>query len=1106
MTRLSITFVLLGAAVAALISFQRAVPLGQTAPTLAIPERGLALPKAHAWERARWHMLKRLPAGATQVPRGAMELARQQSARLPRSSAPQRYQKHAGALAKAAASWQSMGPNRRGGRTRRIVFNSQGTMFAAGVSGGVWRFEQTRWEPLGDRLANVNVGALAIAPDNDQVMYAGTGELYRRTNRAYASMTGSGVFKSTNGGQDWLQLSASNNENFDYVSDLVVSSVNPQRIYAATNTGVWQSSNGGTSFSQSLDIRENAGSRFEGCTDLDLLNDGGRDRLLVSCASRSTDDRYYLPGLLPGACAGPCDGRVYLNADAASGQAWDVVLSEPGMGRTSLAYSASDPAVVYALSASTVPGPDKTGDGIGDYDNGLHGVFRSDDGGSTWTAQLRNTDSDPVSTWMLSFAWQARTDNNTPYGAGWYNQAIAVDPDNPDVVWVGGMQLYRSDNAGQNFGLTSNYYSSNNVPGSQGPEMHPDIHALVFDRSGDLWVGNDGGVWRARDIDAPTDRIRDGYRSLLSGGMRFDAVVTDYTTTQFYHGSVSPNGELVLGGMQDNGTDVYNYPGYPNQWVRFLGGDGAHTAFNSQDLSMWISAQNGYLVRVDRLLQFEQYQERILAQAKDADELMFITPFELDPQDQGRIFVGGKRLIRGRYDEDVWQVASAPFGTEFADKTNTLAVANDQPWVLAGTGNAIYRITSANTSSASTVPGSTQPRAGWVSSLIFDPGDTNVAYATYSSFGGDHVFKSTDGGQSFVAIDGSGAGRLPDVPVHSLAIHPELPDSLYVGTDLGVFFTQDGGDNWQLEDTGFGGAIVERVVINQPDFAGTVYLFAFTYGRGVWRAPLAEVDGASPFEISAEVSGLWYDESEPGHGVQVQVIDGAEGQRLLATWYVYENGKPLWLIGTGEVGEDRATLDMTVTTGADFGSRFDPADVVREPWGTLELVFASTSELSMGWQSTYGEGRSGTLSLQRLTQPADIRPAGSPVTLCSTAVYNNPNEDGHGIVLETIEQDGSPAIAWSWFHYRGGEQLWLVGSGAFADGQVESEAFAGVTGDFPPVFAENSAQVSRWGTVTFRFSGERQFTVDYLPDDGSEPAGSLTFDALTTLADSNCTN
>ena len=131
-----------------------------------------AIPKAAAWERAQWHVQKRLGDGMDTLPMNALQPARSRMESMPRSSAPALYSKSfSGGNAKAAAAWEPLGPNQKGGRTRRIVFDSIGVQYAAGVSGGVWRFESGRWHPLGDRLVNLNVGALAIDPHADNVLY-----------------------------------------------------------------------------------------------------------------------------------------------------------------------------------------------------------------------------------------------------------------------------------------------------------------------------------------------------------------------------------------------------------------------------------------------------------------------------------------------------------------------------------------------------------------------------------------------------------------------------------------------------------------------------------------------------------------------------------------------------------------------------------------------------------------------------------------------------------------------------------------------------------------------------------------------------------------------
>ncbi|HEY0781063.1 MAG TPA: hypothetical protein VGE98_01305, partial [Thermoanaerobaculia bacterium] len=110
----------------------------------------------------------------------------------------------------------------------------------------------------------------------------------------------------------------------------------------------------------------------------------------------------------------------------------------------------------------------------------------------------------------------------------------------------------------------------------------------------------------------------------------------------------------------------------------------------------------------------------------------------------------------------------------------------------------------------------------------------------YSTFGGTHVYQSLDGGATWQGIDGrTPAGALPDLPVHTLAIDPRHPQRLYVGTDLGIFLSEDGGGSWAVEDAGFADVVTESLAVGQgPD--GRPALYAFTHGRGAWRLTLPD--------------------------------------------------------------------------------------------------------------------------------------------------------------------------------------------------------------------------------------------------------------------------
>ena len=158
---------------------------------------------------------------------------------------------------------------------------------------------------------------------------------------------------------------------------------------------------------------------------------------------------------------------------------------------------------------------------------------------------------------------------------------------------------------------------------------------------------------------------------------------------------------------------------------------------------------------------------------------------------------------------------------------------SDSNYVLAGMSDGyIHRTTIGTTAGSATVWSYALPRSGYVSSLAFDPVHKNVAYATYSTFGGTHVWKSIDSGATWYGIDGSGPTGLPDIPMHSIVVDPTNRLTLYVGSDLGVFTSTDGGATWAVENTGFANVVTESLVRNGTN------LYAFTHGRGAWRVAM----------------------------------------------------------------------------------------------------------------------------------------------------------------------------------------------------------------------------------------------------------------------------
>jgi hypothetical protein len=729
-------------------------------------------------------------------------------------------------------AWTPLGPGNIGGRTRIVRYHptQPTTIFAAGVSGGVWRSddEGASWRPTADGLANIAVNALAIDRRQPEIMYAGTGEGYFREEIRGTGLPlrGGGIFVTRDGGASWQRLAATDTEDFWWVNDIEIGIGDPRRIYAATRTGVWRSADSGQTWSRLLatDVRG-------GCLDLALLPDRSEDVLLASCGSYE-------------------QATVYRFARAAEDSAPEVALREESMGRTSLAIAPSNPDVVYALAASNDPGPG------GNYQQSLLAVYRSDRGGAagSWQPRVTNTDPLRINTLLLTNVSSATleecgfTSRNSYTNMGWYTNVIAVDPRDADRVWAAGVDWFRSDDGGRTWGLAS---SQNGPFNSFQAYAHVDQHAIAFHPGYDgqsnqrMMIGNDGGVYRTTSA---RGRVSTGARagcqsSVQTIGIRWESLNHDYGVTQFYYGLPVGDGTTYIGGTQDNGTLLGTDDTGANGWRPIFGGDGGYVAVNptrpeiiyaeSQWANIGKSIDGGTrFTTATRGL--DPIRSSVLGPESN---YLFVAPFVMDPTNPDRLWVGGDYLYRTSDGATLWVKASTLIPDSGLVSTISIA-ASDSSRVAAGTHKGdVMASRAALSATAQTAWRTSRPRSGWVTSVAFDPRDANIIYATYGNFGGRHVYRSDNDGATWTSIDGNGSQSLPDIPVHSIAIDPDNRSRLYVGTDVGVFVSLDGGGSWMVEETGYGAVVTEWLAIHR-DAAGRKRIFAFTHGRGAWRAEL----------------------------------------------------------------------------------------------------------------------------------------------------------------------------------------------------------------------------------------------------------------------------
>jgi photosystem II stability/assembly factor-like uncharacterized protein len=772
-------------------------------------------------ETERYYQFKRAPGGDEPVPVERYISAANHIKRMPvySTALASRLTGHRGYSIEAVLSeWVPLGPGNIGGRTRSILIDpgAPEVMYAAGVAGGVWKTTNAgdSWQALDDLLPNLAVSSMAMDPTNSNVIYAGTGEGFSNGD----AVRGAGMLKTTDAGASWTYLTSTSNSNFFLINDIVISRNNHLRVYAATSTGVWVSNDGGSSWTLSFSNSTPSPS----CLDLGIRTDKSTDYLFASFGNLA-------------------QATVFRNPDAAGSGSWMPVLSEPSMGRTTLAIAPSNQDVIYALAANLASG---------DYRLGLLAVFKSTDGGATWTARVRNTDSTKLNTLLLSSLGLAcgSTSNNQ----GWYDNVIAADPLDENRVWAGGVTMFRSDDGGANWGLATG--------------LHSDEHAIVFHpgyngrQNATMFVGDDGGIYR-------TDNARAAVGNLpCSGGggsVQWTSLNHNYGVTQFYNGTPYPNAKSYFGGTQDNGTLRGSDDAGPNNWNSIMGGDGGYVAIDPNDTNVIYAETQNLAIRksTDGGISF-----RTAVTGITNSNFLFIVPFAMDPGNSRRLWTGSNVVWRTTDGASQWTQASAPLT---AGNTSAVAIfPGDSNRVLVGTSAGfVHHTGSALAADAGTVWDGSLPRAGFVSWVAYDPVDPNIAYATYSSFNragvatDRHIYKTIDGGATWAPIDGEGATGLPDIPVHCLVIDPTNRARLYIGTDLGVFVSTDAGTTWARENTGFANTPTESLTLTNAE--GIVRLFAFTHGRGAYRVRLAsftsQITGASVSGKKLTVTGKNFD-------------------------------------------------------------------------------------------------------------------------------------------------------------------------------------------------------------------------------------------------------
>ncbi|MFN4081355.1 MAG: T9SS type A sorting domain-containing protein [Saprospiraceae bacterium] len=497
-------------------------------------------------------------------------------------------------------------------------------------------------------------------------------------------------------------------------------------------------------------------------------------------------------------------------------------------GRAHVSFARSNPNVVYATVSNAF--------------NGI-GLFRSEDAGINW-AQVNGAD--------------------VPLYQGWYSNDVAVNPDDPESVLWAGVDMYKSFDGGANvqqvsywfkwtFGLTP-------VGGPEGPfdYVHADIHRVYFSphQPGEVFAATDGGVFFSPDAG-------DSWEG-RNGGMQ---------TQQFYarFANSAQDPHLAIGGMQDNATAIYVGQ---DAWFRTIGGDGMCAAIHPlNDTLMYGSSQR---LNIRRSINRGQSFMSAAVSSAANESKSFNGPFVLAPSQPSRIYAGAQRVHRSDNGGINWGATSAA-NIDGANTVIALAVAPQNPDLLyaatAPLASPPRLFKSVNGGQTWSVLSGLPDRV--VMGIAFHPTNPDIVFVALSGYGSAHLWVSHDSGASWSAIDDG----VPDVPANCILVDPAQPAHLYLGNDLGVWFSPDAGLSWSP----YGVNAPAAVMVADLSISAHRKLRIATHGLGVYQTDMAYVvKSAEPARIDLAIR-VW-----PNPAKEALWVACACGPASEADWTLYD--------------------------------------------------------------------------------------------------------------------------------------------------------------------------------------------------------------------------
>ena len=818
------------------------------------------------------------------------------------------------------------GPGNLGGRTRAIAFDitdpSGNTILAGGVSSGVFRTTNggASWEKVTGNDDIHSVTSIVQDPTSPNVWYYGTGEVYVGSLRF-----GDGIWKSVDNGLTWSQLaSTASNEaetldnSFDIVHRLAVNPTNGD-LYAAVHRRLFRSTDGGDSFLPVLSTQTPTFT-FSGLVDIAITSDGssiyaafhgGITDNLDGVWRSSTGDANSWTSISQGREGWPANGDY---------------------GRVVLALAPSQQNLLYVLfeNGNVVVDCDDDEDDLPEADLWLY-----DSDADSWVDLSDNMPDDP----------DRCLTGNEPFAVqGGYDLVVGVSPLDPNMVFVGGTNLYRSTTG------FSTVEGTRRMGGYQSPASyqlypnhHPDIHFLAFDPSDPRFLvsGSDGGIHRT----FASDTIP-----------QWTNLNNDYVTYQYYHVAAGPGpgDQRILGGAQDNGTS-FNDEGTDHFTV--FGGDGVSVGIGNNEIVngeeaglYYLGFQSGNIFRLNT-----EVQNFVDIKPEGSGHGLFVTLFQLDSDNTDLLYYADNNKIYRTSDavnvtSDEWvemtgiETTLIPTGLNPNPQIQAIALTRGpyqttSRMYLGDTAGRIFKFQNPrdgdpaeqpeNITPTGALPGPDAVAPPVVSQLSVDAFDHNVLMAVYSNYNIPGIFVTSDGGSSWTNVD----GNLSLSAKRSAAIvNIDGQREYFVGTSFGLWHTKtlNGAETvWERVGVStIGGALVSDLEYRPSDHQ----LLVGTYGNGVFTINLDKT-------VTSKLTSRYHlAEIQSGSGVDTVVgilNSGTSAQRLD-------------IYGYGSDGETlgRSTYATRIPAGGVF--RFNVAAAFPDTASRLKWIqVASDGELDV---------------------------------------------------------------------------------------------------------------------------------------------------------------